>query len=155
MSEPQTLSSRIGSRVLLSFLSAFAGWIAGVCLLSFIALIVFVFQLQRISFSFMANLAFAMGIIVLIAWASCLLPVCFLASNSSKLWRPVVLSCLGALTGILLMFFLFLLLFYNDPEGDFSLSQFTLSGALFCTLAPALIGGVAGYAGAVLHNKIK
>jgi hypothetical protein len=154
MSNSQSLLSWIGSRFFFSFLSAITGWIAGVLLLGCIALMTFVSngQASQISFPYMSDVATAMGILVFFGWGCCLLPFWFLAVRPSKLWKPLVLTVSGALTGFLLMFSVFLLLSYNDPEGDFSLYDCTLSGALFCSFTPMLIGGVAGYT-SVLLNK--
>jgi hypothetical protein len=105
MSNSQPLFSWICSRFFFSFLSALAGWIAGVLLLGCVALITFVStgQASHISLTYMSDLAISMGILVFFGWACCLLPFWFLAVDPSKLWKPLVLTVSGALTGFLLL----------------------------------------------------
>jgi hypothetical protein len=102
MSKPQSLLSWIGSRLLLSFLSALAGWATGMI---FFAALIFDTSLLGSTYKFdeLLFIGIILGPYVLEIWLVALLPLSLLVPEKSFLWKPGSLILIGIFAGPLIV----------------------------------------------------
>ncbi len=102
-----TLVDRIGDALIYSFISALAGWAAGVVAILLYFAVQFGVDLFRHTdgvnlFGFMALVGFFSGFVVMLVWLCLLWPLYTLVPNGSVLWRPAVCVTCGVAVGGLL-----------------------------------------------------
>ena len=147
MDRSQSQPGWIGSRILASFLATLAGWIAGGAL--FIALslceIMQTGSNQKVSeFEFELLLyAIVMGILLLGIWLILILPIFLFVPGQSLFWQPVRLSLTGIAIGLVIGTPYYLL----EVMPTVLLQTVAYMGFL------AVIGGVTGYAAAMLNRR--
>ena len=160
MSEPQSLTAWIGGRLLLSFLSALAGWSIASVLLLWFDVLAFLIPLPNSAqpvpiFGFLFICAI-MGIFVIATWIVLLIPLALFIPCRSAFWRPNVLTIIGGVTGPIIM----LLWTISDQRGTVLyyspspwLSLYFFYDCLLFGLPAAIIGGITGYVAAVLNRR--
>jgi hypothetical protein len=160
MDKPQSIASWAWSRILLSFLSALAGWFAATVYLAlYLAITVAArpshYWTAATSYSWLMGFCCCMGVVVFFVWIFVLIPLAEVVPPSSAFWRPRILPLIGAATGPSIMLFL-TLQEQSVYQVRFSVSTVLSdiqSGAFVFGFPSLIVGGVAGYVAAILNRR--
>jgi hypothetical protein len=164
MNKSQSLLSWVGSRVLLSFLSALAGWGGGMLywILSALSNSVFHPEAQGLvnlgsEAIWLVVIGLYMGVVVLIVWFIALLPLVLLVPDQSFLWKPGILTLIGFFIGPVIVC-ISAAVHIAQLKNTSDLRIYDQNAYLISILVPfgipaAIIGGVTCFVCAILHRR--
>jgi len=164
MTKPQSLLSWIGSRVLLSFLSALAGWGGGMLYSILIALSNSVFHLDDPALvnlgsgaGWLVFIGLYMGSVVLNVWLFVFLPLVLLVPDRSFLWKSGALTLIGFFTGPIIICILAALnIAHLKTTSDLRIydqNAYMISILVPFGIPAAVVGGVTCFVCAILHRR--
>jgi hypothetical protein len=158
VNQPQSLLAWIGSRILLSFLAALAGWGAGVILVLLLSspYIFFAPRGGASPLDIAVIICGIMGIFVAVTWIFFLVPLSMLVPMQSGFWRPVASTLVGMAIGPLIMFLYAVweqrgMVIHHSSAS--AAMEYYLLGCLTFGLPALIVGGVTGYVAAVLNRR--
>jgi hypothetical protein len=165
MRSPQPFIMWVRDRLVLSFISAWAGWGAGLSLFLITGLWTIIINSKdhlffgsgdSFDWTYMVEGIFViglfMGIYVLLIWFLILVPLALLVPNKSFLWKPRTLTLCGILAGPTILVTYIVIAGSTNFNSPVDL-QNLLYACYIAFVVPAAIGGVTCYVGARLNQR--
>ncbi len=157
MTETKSIRAWISSRIILSFMSALAGWGAGVVLVMLLS-VPYIFSKQiggANPFTLALIACVFMSAFVLASWIILLVPVSLLIPSHAVFWRPATLTLIGGVIGPIIITVFTL---WEQLGADVQYPSLTgrllyyLSGVIVWGIPAAIVGSVSGFVAAILNR---